>query len=117
MKRFSVPLGAALVAVALVVSASAQAATRLTAVVGPGFNITLKKGRTKVKTLKPGRYVIVVRDRTNIHNFHLKGPGVNKATGVAFTGTKTLRVRLRRGTYSFVCDPHDPSMNGEFKVR
>lgn len=92
-------------------------ATRLTATVGPGFTITLKKGTTKVTRLKPGVYTIVVRDRSNGHNFRLRGPGpVNKATGVAFVGTRTWTVRLRAGRYTYVCDPHSTSMRGSFRV-
>ena len=60
-------LGAALVFVA---SASAAVPT-LTGTDGPGFTITLKKGKTKVTSLKAGKYKIVVKDLSNIHNFHL----------------------------------------------
>jgi hypothetical protein len=33
--------------------------------------------------------------------FRLSGPGVNKTTGAAFTGTVTWRVTLTAGRYSF----------------
>lgn len=92
-------------------------ATRLTGTVGPGFTITLKKGTTRVTRLKPGMYRIVVRDRSRDHNFRLRGPGsVNKATGVAFVGTRTWTVRLRVGRYRYVCDPHADDMRGSFTV-
>ena len=42
------------------------------------FTITMNK-----KTVKAGTYVIIIRDRSAIHNFRLTGPGVNKATGLA----------------------------------
>ena len=42
---------------------------------GPGFTISLKKGTTKVTKLKAGKYKIVIKDLSNIHNFHLTGPG------------------------------------------
>jgi len=92
--------------------------TRLTATVGPGATISLRtaSGR-RVTTLRRGRYRIVVRDRSRIHNFHLRGPGVNKATTVRFRGTATWTVTLRRGTYRFVCDPHARRMRGSFTVR
>ena len=54
---------------------AATSVTKLTGTVGPGFTITLKKGTTKVKTLKPGTYKITVNDKSNIHDFHLTGPG------------------------------------------
>jgi plastocyanin len=107
----------ALLAAALVVVASASAATpTLNAVDGPGFTITLKKGKTKVTSLKAGKYKIVVKDLSNIHNFHLKGPGVNKDTGVGKKGTLSWTVTLKKGTYKYVCDPHATIMKGSFKV-
>jgi plastocyanin len=104
---------------ALVAAGTAGAAThKLFGTVGPGFTITLKdsKGK-KVSSLKKGTYTIVVADKSNIHNFRLKGPGVNKEiTKVGFTGTKTVTVTLSSGTYKYVCDPHASTMHGSFKV-
>ena len=105
-------LGAAL---AFVASASAAVPT-LTGVDGPGFTITLKKGTSKVKTVKAGKYKIVIKDMSNIHNFHLKGPGIDKKTGVSAKGTFTWTVTLKAGTYKYVCDPHASIMKGSFKV-
>lgn len=93
------------------------APTRLVATVGPGFTITLTRGGRRVTSLKAGRYTIVVRDRSAIHNFHLRGPGVNRTTRVAFRGTVTWRLRLRKGVHRFVCDPHRSGMRGSFRVR
>jgi plastocyanin len=107
----------ALVAAALVVVASASAATpTLNATDGPGFTITLKKGKTKVTSLKAGKYKIVVKDLSKLHNFHLKGPGVDKKTGVGPKGTFTWTVTLKKGTYKYLCDPHAAIMKGSFKV-
>ena len=106
-----------LLAAALVVVASASAATTtLNGVVGPGFTITLKKGGKKVASLKAGKVKIVIKDLSNIHNFHLTGPGLNKKTGVGAKGTFTWTVTLKKGTYKFVCDPHASIMKGSFKV-
>jgi len=108
---------AGLAALALTSSAGAAAPTKLVGTVGPGFTITLKKTARPVRLLTPGRYSITVADKSNIHNFHLKGPGVNKEiTTVGFVGTKTVIVALKKGTYTFVCDPHFTSMKGSFKV-
>ena len=108
---------AGLAALALTSSAGAAAPTRLVGAVGPGFTITLKKAARPVRLLTPGRYSITVADKSNIHNFHLKGPGLNKEiTTVGFVGTKTVIVALKKGTYTFVCDPHFTSMKGSFKV-
>jgi hypothetical protein len=89
---------------------------RLVATVGPGFTITLTRGGRKVTRLKPGTYTIAVRDRAAIHNFHLRGTGVNKATGVAFVGTRTWKVKFVRGLYRYQCDPHADHLRGSFRV-
>jgi plastocyanin len=91
--------------------------TKLVATVGPGMTISLKKNGIKVTKLKPGRYSITVRDRSAFHNFHLKGPGVDKKTTVGYVGAKTwLPLRLVVGTYRYWCDPHRAVMHGSFRV-
>jgi plastocyanin len=116
MSRIRLALLAAVIAALVVATTASAAPVKLSAVVGPGFNITLKKGTTKVKKLKHGKYRIVVADKSSIHNFHLKGPGLNKSTGVSFTGTIKWTVTLKKGTYKFVCDPHATIMKGSFTV-
>jgi len=110
-----------LVALAAIIAAlsvtSALAATpTLNGTDGPGFTITLKKGSTKVTKLKAGTYKIVIADKSNIHDFHLKGPGVDKKTSVGKTGTTTWTVTLKKGKYTYVCDPHAAIMHGSFTV-
>jgi len=100
--------------------ASSQAkVTKLYGKVGPGFTITLKKKNfSPVKTLKPGVYTFVIMDTSTIHNFHLKGPGVDKKTAVRYLGTKTwAKLRLKKGTYRYWCDPHKTTMKGSFTVK
>ena len=114
---FRVPLVAlAALAAALLAASSPAAVTKLTGNVGPGFTITLSQGGKKVSSLKPGSYSLAVNDKSSIHNFRLSGPGFNKATSVPRTGKTTFTVRLRKGTYRFVCDPHSSSMKGSFRV-
>jgi plastocyanin len=103
------------VAAALVTNGSAAPA-RLTATVGPGFTITLKKGTARVTTLKRGKYTITVRDRSREHDFHLRGPVSRLLSSVGWTGTKTVTVVLRPGRYTYVCDPHADEMRGGFRV-
>jgi plastocyanin len=69
-----------------------------------------------VSTLAAGSYTIEVDDQSDIHNFHLTGPRVEETTEVGATGTDTWNVTVEPGTYSFVCDPHAGSMNGDFEV-
>jgi plastocyanin len=97
--------------------ATAAPATKLVATVGPGPTISVTKGGKKVTSLKPGKYSITVRDRSNFHNFHLTGPGVNRKTAVPEVRTRAWTLTFRRGTYRFVCDPHRLDMKGSFRVR
>ena len=82
----------------------------------PNFKIELQNHGRDVKTLKAGTYTIKIEDKARIHNFHLKGPGVDKATTVPFVGERTWRVTLRPGTYTYLCDPHASGMRGTFRV-
>ncbi len=66
--------------------------------------------------LDPGAYVIEVDDLAEEHNFHLKGPGVDRATEIGETGKQTWNVTLADGTYTYVCDPHSGIMKGSFTV-
>ena len=117
MSRFALLAAAVAAALALAAPVGAMGPTKLTGTVGPGFTITLKKAGVKVKTLKAGRYTITVNDKSNIHDFHLKGPGVNKViTTTPFKGTKSVTLRLSKGTYRYLCDPHASTMKGSFRV-
>jgi plastocyanin len=116
------PLAVALAVVfalsALVGAGSAAAAPKtVNGSVGPGFTISLKLAGKKVANLNPTTYRFRVTDRSSSHNFRLRGPGYNRAiTSVGFTGTKTVTIRLRKGTYRYVCDPHSSFMKGSFRV-
>jgi hypothetical protein len=92
--------------------------TQLVGNVGPGYAISLKDaGGATVTHLAAGSYTIVVHDQSDIHNFHLFGPGgVNAATDVDFVGDKTFTVQLTDGNYTIVCDAHPASMKGTFTV-
>jgi plastocyanin len=111
-------LTASLALAAPVALAGSAAATPLTGTVGPGFTITLASKAGKVKTLKPGSYKITVKDKSSSHNFHIFGPGVKKVvTTVPFVGTKVITVTLKKGTYTYQCDPHAAAgMKATFKV-
>jgi plastocyanin len=106
----------AVLVAALVVPTALAATPTLNGTDGPGFTITLKQGSKKVSTLKAGTYVFKIADKSSIHNFHLTGPGVNKKTTVGGTGTSTWKLKLKKGTYKYVCDPHASFMKGSFKV-
>jgi hypothetical protein len=117
MLRFRTLVVAAALA-ALMVTASADAVVpKVVGTVGPGFTISMKRLNQPLRTLKAGRYSITISDKSSIHDFHLRGPGVNKViTTVPFVGTKTVILTLKKGRYTFVCDPHFTSMKGSFTV-
>jgi plastocyanin len=101
-----------LATLALASSTFAAANTNtLTGTVGPGYTITMNK-----KTVKAGTYVITIRDLASIHDFHLTGSGVDKKTSVSGMGTTKWTVKLKKGTYRFVCDPHRTIMHGVLNV-
>ena len=111
-----IALIAVLAVFALLAPAAAQANTYYGRV-GPSSTITLKRGDgTNVRRVPHGRHTFVIRDRSSSHNFHLLGQGVDRKTGVAFTGRRRWSVRLRVGTYRFRCDPHRSTMRGSFTV-
>ena len=69
---------------------------RITATVTPSGRASLSPRRVRA-----GTYAIVVRDRSARAGFRLRGPGVNRSTGVGFRGTVTWRLGLRAGLYRF----------------
>jgi plastocyanin len=102
----------ATLALASATFASASTNTNtLTGTVGPGFTITMNK-----KTVKAGTYVITIHDLASIHDFHLTGAGVDKKTSITGTGTTKWTVKLKKGTYRFMCDPHRTIMHGVLTV-
>ena len=115
----SLLLGAvAATALAAVGSGMAASAKTVNGTVGPGFTIGLTMQGKKVTKLKAGTaYRFVISDRSDIHDFHLSGPGLNRVlSSVEDTGTTSFVFRLKKGTYRFVCDPHSGIMHGSFRV-
>ncbi len=104
MRRLAV-LAIALFVVASLGAAGGEAtpaqATKLQARVGPGFTISLStEAGARVTNLDPGTYEITVDDMSEEHNFHLRGPGVDRATEIGDVGTQQWTVTLRDGTYT-----------------
>jgi plastocyanin len=112
MRLITSGLATILAALALASSTFGAVSTNtLTGTVGPGFTISMNK-----KSVKAGTFVITIHDLASIHDFHLTGPGVDKKTSVSGTGTTKWTVKLKKGTYHFVCDPHHTIMHGVLKV-
>jgi plastocyanin len=115
----SLLLGAtAVAALAATGSGSAASAKTVNGTVGPGFTITLTMQGKNVTKLKAGvAYRFAISDRSSIHDFHLSGPGLNRVlTSVEYTGTKSVVLKLKKGSHRFVCDPHSGIMHGRFLV-
>jgi plastocyanin len=70
---------------------------------------------TPVTHLDPGTYDIVVHDRSDQHNFHVFGPGVDMKTETNDIVEVTWTVTFVEGRYVFRCDPHS-GMRGDFVV-
>lgn len=99
-------------------SAVAQADNpKLVAVVGTNdaFVISLRDASGNAVTqLAPGTYDIAVSDRSESHNFHLKGPGVDMSTPIGEKQETTWTVTIGEGRYTYVCDAHASQMRGYF---
>jgi plastocyanin len=109
-------VGVALALAGIAVAADAQ--STLVGTVGPGPTISLRDTQGNVVSrVTPGQYDLEVDDRSDLHNFHFRGPGgVDVSTEVDAVGKQTFRVTLVDGRYTFVCDPHADQMNGALQV-
>ncbi len=120
MKR-TIAAVAALALIAAAVAAAKPSAKTLSGTVGPGFTISLKQNGKSVKHLAPGTYTFKIADKANIHSFVVEkekgSPKFEKElTSVSFVGSKTVTVKLTKGSYSFYCRPHESMMHGDFTV-
>ena len=118
MRRTYVIGAVSLVALSVAgIALAAAAPTTLFGSVGPGFSITLRDAQGNAVTrVEPGEFEIEVDDKSEEHNFHLSGPGVDVSTDVAEVRKQTFKVTLANGRYTFVCDPHALQMRGAFTV-
>ena len=126
MNRKAAAVLAICIGVALAVAGAAfsrsSATPTLKGVVGPGYTISLKKGGKKVKTLKAGKYRIVVSDKSSFHNFTLEREKPSKPklekliTSTSATTTKTIVWTLKPGSWRAYCSVHEAQMHQDFKV-
>ena len=118
---------AVLTAVALTVAGAAigrsTSTPTLKGVVGPGYSIKLTKGGKRVKSLKAGKYRFVISDKSSFHNFTVERekparPKLEKhITSTAFTGSKTIVMTLKPGSWRFYCSIPEAQMHGDFAVK
>jgi plastocyanin len=119
LRRLLIPLAllGVFLAAATVGNAGTAKSAGLVGEVGPGYTIEVKLHGKDLKTIKAGTYKLKVEDKASIHNFHLKGPGINKLTSIGGTGDATWTVKLKKGKYTYQCDPHASlGMKGSFRV-
>ena len=108
---------AASVAALVLVGIAGAAGPELHGSVGPGFSISLTDASgNAVNHLDPGSFSLTVDDKSNEHNFHLQGPGVDVSTTVDEVGQKTFNLNLVDGKYTFICDAHPTLMSDSFTV-
>jgi hypothetical protein len=104
--------------VAVVAAASLVAPAAVLAGVN-GLEGTIGLGRedgSRVINLDPGAYNLGVDDQSEFHSFHLRGPGVDVASGIEFIGVQDFDLALGDGRYEFFCDAHPVQMRGTFTV-
>jgi plastocyanin len=81
------------------------------------FTITLTtEDGAAVTSLPAGDYTLEIVDKTDLHNFHLTGEGVDVTSEVSGQEDENYDITLVAGSYHYQCDPHASSMNGDFEV-
>jgi plastocyanin len=97
---------------------SAATGTKLIgSVASDDFTITLTtEDGSDVTSLPAGDYTLEIVDKTDIHNFHLTGSGVDAMSEVSEQEDEEYDITLVEGSYHYQCDPHASQMNGDFEV-
>ena len=97
---------------------SAATGTKLIgSVASDDFVITLTtEDGTPVTSLPAGDYTLEIVDKSDIHNFHMTGTGVDVMSEVGSQEDEDYPITLVAGSYHYQCDPHSSTMNGDFEV-
>ena len=118
MRRLAVALVVLALGLAAVGVALGSGGTTLGLIADPGGAPTFNK---KTLTAKAGKVTIVMSYHCNLtkygclqipHNIAIKGHGVNVKGPVIPTGTSTVSVSLKKGTYEFYCSFGDHEAYG-----
>ena len=98
-------------------SGAATGTKLIGSVASDDFTITLTtEDGTAVTSLPAGDYTLEIVDKSDIHNFHLTGTGVDVMSEVGSQEDEDYPITLVAGSYHFQCDPHASQMNGDFEV-
>jgi hypothetical protein len=120
--RYLLRIAVAIVAslgIAVPAYASHASATKLDGTTSAAGAVSLDMAGKKVTTLKPGTYSLTVSDKARKFEFRLSGPGMSKTiTSTTFVGSKTEKVKLENGTYTFESSskPTKTNEKGTFTV-
>ena len=96
---------------------SATGTKLIGSVASDDFTITLTtEDGTDVTSLPAGDYTLEIVDKSDIHNFHLTGTGVDVMSEVGEQEDEDYQITLVEGSYHFQCDPHSSTMFGDFDV-
>ena len=124
MSRKALAAFVVVVAAMLVVAGSALGRTSkmptLKGVVGPGYTIKLIMNGKKVKSLKAGKYKFAITDKSDFHNFKVEwekgGHFEKQITTTPFTGSKSVVITLKPGSWRAYCSVHESQMHTDFKI-
>jgi len=124
MSRTALAAFVVLVAAMLVVAGGALGRTSKTptlkGVVGPGYTIKLTMNGKKVKSLKAGKYEFAITDKSDFHNFKVEwekgGHFEKQITTTPFTGSKSVVITLKPGSWRAYCSVHESQMHTDFKI-
>jgi len=99
-------------------SGAATGTKLIGSVASDDFTITLTtEDGTDVTSLPAGDYTLEIVDKSDIHNFHLTGPGgVDVMSEVGSQEDEDYQITLVEGKYHYQCDPHSSQMFGDFDV-
>ena len=96
---------------------TATATKLIGSVASDDYTITLTtEDGANVTSLPAGDYTLEIVDKSDIHNFHLTGSGVDVMSEVGEQEDEDYQITLVEGSYHFQCDPHSSTMFGDFDV-
>jgi hypothetical protein len=90
---------------------TAAPAPKLSGAIGPGTKLSLKP----TSGLSAGKAKLTISDLSATDGFKLRGPGVSRATGVAFKGKVTWTLTLKAGIYAYSSIKR-PALRRTFRV-
>ena len=66
-----------------------------------GKKVVVRQAGKVPSRLDPGKYLMIVKDRSKTAGFRITGPGVAASTGAKKTGTARFTITLQAGRYVY----------------